>query len=101
EELQRVPSPSGELEAMVFLRSCGAPTPLSTQVSVYRTGESPRGEGNVFQAQPPPEVPATPIEVRATWEGDGRRSIRYDGSAVVRWAVAVWGDLAVNYETHE
>ena len=36
--LSRVASPDGEMEAIVFVRDCGATTAYSTQVSVVRKG---------------------------------------------------------------
>lgn len=49
--VQRVQSPDGGLEAVLFERSCGATTDFSTQVSVIRAGEELANKGgNVLVA---------------------------------------------------
>jgi hypothetical protein len=46
---QRITSPDGQREAVVFERSCGATTDYSTQVSVLRHGgRLPNRPGNAF-----------------------------------------------------
>ena len=44
----RVPSPNGQVEAVVFSRDCGATTGFSTQLSIVSTGQSPEGSGNIL-----------------------------------------------------
>ena len=50
-EVFRVASPDGQLEAVIFERSCGATTDFSTQISIVRKGSSlASGAGNTFIA---------------------------------------------------
>src|SRR5689334_1844736 len=50
-EVERVPSPDGTLEAVLFQRDCGATTDFSTQVSIVPTGERLADQGgNAFVA---------------------------------------------------
>jgi hypothetical protein len=43
-------APTGNLQAVLFQRDCGATTGFSSQVSVANTGEALVGGGNVFVA---------------------------------------------------
>ena len=50
-EVSRLASPDGQLEAVIFERSCGATTDFSTQISIVRKGSSLAGSaGNTFIA---------------------------------------------------
>ena len=74
----RVPSPDGQLEAVVFQRDCGATTDFSTQVSVVRTGAAlPDAGGNLLVARGGPPGPGGGPAVWAEWGGARRLRLRY------------------------
>jgi hypothetical protein len=51
QEVFRVPSPDGKIEAVMFERDCGATTDFSTQISMVGKGGSVQsGVGNAFIA---------------------------------------------------
>ena len=91
-------SPDAAMEAVVFLRGCGAPTPLGTHVSVGPPSPNvPDGDGNVFQALVRADTPSRAVDVELEWDGPDRLVVRYEGTAEVRWAVAIWGALHVDF----
>jgi hypothetical protein len=48
-EISRIPSPDGKIEVVIFERDCGAPTDVSTQISILPKGASIHsGAGNAF-----------------------------------------------------
>jgi hypothetical protein len=78
EILAEVPSPSGELRAVVFERDCGATTGFSVQVSILRRGEPLSNVGgNAFTADAGHSL-LPPLEVRAEWESDRALRLTYD-----------------------
>lgn len=48
--VERLLSPDGKHEAVLFQRDCGATTGFTTQISVVETGEEVSGGGNTFVA---------------------------------------------------
>jgi hypothetical protein len=65
QEISRLPSPDGKLEAVIFGRDCGATTDFTTQISIVAKGASvQRGSGNTFIGDS--NHGATP---RARWGG--------------------------------
>jgi hypothetical protein len=48
QEITRIPSPDGKIEAVLFERDCGATTNFSAQISVVPKGAPAEGIGNVF-----------------------------------------------------
>jgi hypothetical protein len=48
--VERLLSPDGKHEAVLFQRDCGATTGFTTQISVVVTGEEVSGSGNTFVA---------------------------------------------------
>jgi hypothetical protein len=48
--IDRVRSPEGDFEAVLFQRDCGATAGFSTQVSILAVGEALDGSGNAFVA---------------------------------------------------
>jgi hypothetical protein len=67
--LAEVPSPSGELRAVVFERDCGATTGFSVQVSILRRGERLSNVGgNAFTADAGRSP--LPLKVEAQWDSD-------------------------------
>jgi hypothetical protein len=70
EVVERLPSPDGMREAVVFTRNCGATTDYSTQVSILPAGGVlPDRPGNTY-------VTAHPTRVEVTWEGSHVAVIR-------------------------
>lgn len=100
-DLVDVPSPDGARHAVVFTRDCGATTGFSTQVSVLRTGQRPRGGGNALildddhghAPAPPGQGPAVAVR----WLAPTELELRYDGRARVFTAVSHVGGVAVTY----
>jgi hypothetical protein len=75
--IAEVPSPSGELHAVVFERECGATTGFSVQVSILRRGERLSNVGgNAFTADSGHTV--LPLQVKAEWESDRALRLTYD-----------------------
>ena len=64
-QVSRLGSPDGQLEAVIFERSCGATTGFTTQISIVRKASSlPSGAGNTFIADSNHGAAA-----RASWGG--------------------------------
>jgi hypothetical protein len=94
-----VPSPDGAKRAVVFVRSCGATTPFSTQVSVVNRGEAlPRSAGNVFVADGNHGAIAD-LNVIARWVSPNHLLIRYPAGARVFSKNEKANGVAVAYET--
>jgi hypothetical protein len=68
--LQAVKSPSGRLQAVAFVRDCGAATSFSTQVSIVSAREDlPNSSGNVL-------VVEGEVSVSLQWQSDTSLKIR-------------------------
>lgn len=85
--LSEVGSPNGRLSAILFERSCGATTGLSTQVSVLRSGVLPAASGNAFVADAN-HVAADGNAgggpwVQVVWIDDNNLIVKYDAQARV------------------
>jgi hypothetical protein len=78
--VETLPSPNGELDAVLYQRDCGATTGFSTQVSVVPEGEEVVN-GNVLSADcdggsaPAASWGGPPAEIK--WLGDRRLLVRY------------------------
>lgn len=73
-----VPSPSGEMRAVVFERDCGATTGLSAQVSLLRRGERLSNTGGNALAVDSGHTPFLPLEVKPEWVSDRVLRLAYD-----------------------
>ncbi len=84
-------SPSGQLNAFVFNRACGATTGFSTQVSVLSANsELPNGPGNLFIAD-------DKFPVRVRWESEtALRVTAPEGHHVFKREASIIG-VAVHY----
>jgi hypothetical protein len=95
-------SPDGELEVVVFQRSCGITTPFSTQLTVQEAGKGlPSGPGNIFmivQTDSSLRSPPGPPAVSVSWIGNRELHIRHDPRDDVRLAVSRLGSLAISTE---
>lgn len=70
EVVERLPSPDGTWEAVVFTRNCGATTDYSTQVSILPAGGVPSDRpGNTY-------ITAHATRVEVTWEASHAAVIR-------------------------
>jgi hypothetical protein len=84
--VQILPSPDGELEAVLYERDCGATTGFSTQVSVVPKGDAV-GAGNVLVADcdhgtaPGASWGGPPAAIE--WAGDRRLLVRYHAKSRV------------------
>lgn len=72
-----VPSPSGEFNAVVFERGCGATTGFSTQVSLLRRGERLSNTGGNALTVDSGHAPL-PLQVKAEWVSDRVLRLTYD-----------------------
>ena len=83
--IDRVDSPSGEHQAVLFDRNCGATSGFSSQVSVIRSGtELPDQAGNVFVAVKGEDAVAAPWGgpmVSIEWTTNESLVIRHDARA--------------------
>jgi hypothetical protein len=70
EVVERVPSPDGSREVVVFTRNCGATTDFSTQISILPAGGVlPSRSGNTY-------IASHQTRVEVTWEGSRVAAIR-------------------------
>ncbi|RPF71423.1 hypothetical protein [Aurantiacibacter spongiae] len=82
--VDRLPSPDGRFEAVVFERDCGATTAFSTQLSIGSPGMTPRGAGNVFVAsRGRPHAEWNGAEATARWLAPDRLEIIVDSEAQI------------------
>jgi hypothetical protein len=96
--LETAVSPDGAREAIVFLRSCGATTAFSTQVSIVARNGALRGGGNVFVADGgPAAAPSGRSLVEVKWLGPTRLLITYDSGARVFEQVRRYAGVSVDY----
>jgi hypothetical protein len=78
EVIQTVKSPNSELEATVFVRSCGATTGFSVHASVDVPGKKPLSTGNVFIAKlNDDEYP------KLKWLSDSDLQIEFSGQPII------------------
>jgi len=82
-----IPAPDARHHAVIFMRSCGATTDVSTQISVLPAGRSPAGAGNVFVADTDhgraPAGPGGGPTVAVRWLDGHTLEVRYDHRARV------------------
>lgn len=94
-------SPDGQLDAVLFERSCGATTGFSTQISIVPASELPDGGGNVFVADD-----HSTADERGDWGGVWadvawfsvrRLHIDHAPSAGVLKSLDRFGDVTITY----
>jgi len=90
-ERQRVRSPGGEWEAVVFVRDCGPKSGTSVQLGIVPRGQPVVGQGNAFAAERDPQ-----LAVR--WTGAATLRVRYRQAGEVSWREQV-GDVRVVLDT--
>jgi hypothetical protein len=96
------PAPSGELQAVLFQRDCGATTGFSSQVSVTNAGVTPSGGGNVFVADDDRGAASAAswggpwVELR--WLSPQTLLIRYDAKARVFTQNESVSGVRISYE---
>ena len=100
--VNRVPSPDGQWEAVIYERSCGATTDFSTHLSVLRTGARvPNKPGNLFIADSDhgsaPLVEGNVINMSIQWAGSDSLVVRYDRRARVFAQVSHVQNITVAY----
>src|SRR6478672_6457763 len=87
---QRISSPNGQYDAVVFTRDCGATTDYSTQVALVRRGTGlPDRPGNVF-------ISAHQTGARIEWVGPDTLLVHY-GSANPTLKAALVEGITVVY----
>lgn len=86
-EVNRLRQPSGSLDAVVFLRNCGATTDLAVQVSIVPKARSRiTGSGNAFAAVDTTSSLSVPggatakvsLDITVQWAGESEIQIGYD-----------------------
>ncbi len=94
-------SPDGQLDVVLFERSCGATTGFSTQISIVPAGDLPDGGGNVFVTDDD-----SGADDRGEWGGvwadvfwlsDRRLHIDHAPSAGVLKSSPRFGDVTITY----
>lgn len=75
--IAEVPSPSGEFNAVVFARDCGATTGDSVQVSLLRRDERLSNTGGNALVADSGHVPL-PLQVKPEWVSDRVLRLTYD-----------------------
>lgn len=89
--LLRVPSPSRSMDAVVFMRDCGATTGFNTQVSVVPSGGQPIEGGNAL-------VLAGRVPIRLKWHSDTHLVVSGIGNARVFHRAIVADGISISYE---
>lgn len=87
----RVPSPSRSVDAVVFMRDCGATTGFSTQLSVVPARGQPVDGGNTL-------VLEGRVPLRLKWRSDTQLVVSGIGSARVFHQAIVEGGISISYE---
>jgi len=92
------PSPSGQLKAVAFARSCG-PQDITMNLSILpRVDELEDGSGNVLVLATDP-VRGTTDFPRVTWRDTNQLDVRLDTSLTVRRSVTEAAAVRVSYLT--
>lgn len=100
--ISKVGAPTGDLEAVLFQRDCGATTGFSSQVSVADVGKAASGVGNVFVADTDHGAASAAswggpwVELR--WLSPQNLLIRYDAKARVFTQNKSVSGVTVSYE---
>ena len=99
----RVGGPGGGLDAVVFVRDCGATTGFSTEVSVVRAGARVSGGGNVFSADDdhgkvPLEGSHHALALDVRWLDGTRLHVGYPAGTRVFRHDGKRGDVRVEYQ---
>ena len=81
EVVARTAAPSGQREAVMFQRSCGATTGFTTQISIVDPGEMPRDKGNVFIADRGTRGPWGGPWAELRWQGPAELLVRHVADA--------------------
>ena len=97
------PAPSGQYEAILFVRNCGATTPFGTNVSVLRPGDQLGDEaGNIFLVAAAPSshvatnrIGAPLVEVR--WLTGDTLLIRHSAGVEIHRQVLIERGVHVRY----
>ena len=98
------PSPSGNTQAVVFVRNCGATTQYGTNVSILLSGDKLGDEaGNVFLVTTAPVSPAVPRnsiggpQVDVKWLRGDTLTIAYPAGVEIRRQVVVERGIPIRY----
>lgn len=102
--LFEAPSPTGDVKALVFERSCGATTDFSTQVSLVEAKSTlPNEGGNVFIGDTDhlraPSGPGGGPKVKVTWVGPAALRIEYHPLVRVIFRNESVGGVDIQYIT--
>ncbi len=89
--LLRVPSPSRSMDAVVFMRDCGATTGFNTQVSVVPAGGQSIDGGDTL-------VLEGRVPIRLEWRSDTQLVVSGIGSARVFHRAIETGGISISYE---
>lgn len=84
EELDRLASPDGIRDAVVFVRACGATTGPGLNVSVIQRGDSlPDEPGNVLVIRDPAAMAAKRGDIATRWVAPRQLHLTYEASRTV------------------
>jgi len=98
------PSPDGRVKAVVFIRACGATTPIATEMSIVPARDgTPVGWANALTISDDPDHPmqrsSEAIEVRLKWNSPDRLSVRFPRSASVGKRAEEVRGVHIEYDT--
>lgn len=99
----RAAEPGGGLDAVVFVRDCGATTGFSTEVSLVKSGAEASGGGNVFDADDDHgkvalEGPHHALALDVRWLDGNRLHVGYPAGTRVFKHDGKHGDVRVEYQ---
>jgi hypothetical protein len=97
-------SPDGQLKAVVFIRSCGATTPVVTEVSVLPADAGmPEGWANAVTLSDDPAHPVQrsteAIQVLLKWDSGRRLRVSFPQAAVAQKRASGVKGVAIEYST--
>jgi hypothetical protein len=105
ELVSTTPSPDGRVKAVVFVRSCGATTPVVTELSVLPADASvpPRGWPNALTLSDDPDHPIQrtleAIDVQLKWTATRRLSVSFPRAAVADKRATSVSGVGIQYST--
>jgi hypothetical protein len=94
--LRELPSPNGQLKAVLFERACGATTGFNRHVQILRAKQLPQDDSPFVLDD---DHGLASLNVQLGWDGDGRLVVGHDAQARVFRAAPSAGGVAMQYGT--
>jgi hypothetical protein len=91
---QRLPSPDGKNDAVVFVRDCGATTDYSAQLSIVAPMEMPQGAGSVLTT----ELGSSNAGFQVRWLAPDRLVVQLPSDIAVFKQKQHLGGIVITYE---